>query len=346
VIDLPARDVSQDASVSDVIQLTDGRYLAVGGDGNGVAWTSPDGETWSLVSNVPPLGPQEARGLGSVITVPGGILAYGLQGCDACEPYLTIVWSSTDGTSWRQVDPFSGIMLDLVVSPAGFIGVGTNAGLDNFNGPVAWTSGDGAQWAQTPNVPGSETAYLADLEEIADGWIAVGAERAIGENGPGQGLAWTTGDGLSWDLLPADPALADSALTSILAEGGRLTASGSIVVNRDEGLQHPAVWESDDGATWDQVLELDCCGYFLSLVRGQTGLIGLYYWYEPNAQQNGYAMLRRPDGGTWEMLGRPDVGPDISLRELAVAGGEVVGVGIRDQGNLYSPILLFPEDPL
>jgi hypothetical protein len=31
---------------------------------------------------------------------------------------------------------------------------------------------------------------------------------------------------------------------------------------------------------------------------------------------------------------------------LAVAGGEVVGVGIRDHGNLYSPIVLFPEDPL
>jgi len=91
-------------------------------------------------------------------------------------PECAASWLSSDGVTWRQVDPFSGFMLDVALTPAGLIGVGTNSGLDNFNGPVAWTSSDGSQWSQTPDVPGSATAFLGDIEPFAGGWVAIGAD--------------------------------------------------------------------------------------------------------------------------------------------------------------------------
>lgn len=98
---------------------------------------------------------------------------------------------------------------------------------------------------------------LADTGQLSDpaGGVGIvglaklrnGSLVAIG-NGPEGGRVWRSPDGLSFELLPRDPALRNANLGSLVLFGDQLVLAGAIV-NVDFSSK-PALWSSQDGLRW------------------------------------------------------------------------------------------------
>jgi hypothetical protein len=78
-------------------QILDGEYP------HPVAWSSPDGTTWSAATMVGLPDPAGETGLRSVVAFDGGYFATGYRLDDTPS-----FWTSVDGSSWAQVDDLSG----------------------------------------------------------------------------------------------------------------------------------------------------------------------------------------------------------------------------------------------
>jgi hypothetical protein len=146
-----------DAEVRSIV-WTGSRYVAVGllGDAfrptGSVAWTSPDGEHWTLV-DAPAL--KTGRTVSLVVTPQGGLLAVG-AGLDQEE---ALVWRSPDGRSWTQVPGEASRrhagtirMNDVTVMNGLYVAVGDYAVLQ-YATMIVWTSTDGLHWEKAHEVP-------------------------------------------------------------------------------------------------------------------------------------------------------------------------------------------------
>ena len=332
-------------SVSDAVALPGGGLLAVGAsDWNGAVWTSPDGENWTPVTDVPPIGAEEAKGLGVVLPLSGGgFLAGGGKGVRYGEGYQSVVWVSDDGLAWRESAVVSGFQLDLLEGGPGFISVGARPGLSYLNGALAWTSADGSAWAETPAVPAPDRSAMIDLVRFGDRFIAVGA---TGDLGPTQGLTWSSADGATWELSPEDDALAGAGLSRVAVVNGELLAAGSIVVEANQGLRRPALWTSPKGASWTRAYEQSCCGEFVDLLVRPAGVLGVYRWYQPVTGSGSLVLVRGLPDGSWQMIGRPDVAADVVMTGIVQVGDRLVGLGYRQAGDATEGVILLPPGDL
>ncbi len=344
-IDLPLNAGEDGGSVRAVADAPGGGLVAVGSAGwNGSVWLSADGITWARVSDVPPIGDEEAAGLGLVGAGPTGLIASGGFGCRFCEAYLSPVWLSETGTTWRETDRVPGFILDIASGGPGLIAVGTNAGLSIFNGPVAWSSPDGETWSLGPTVPGPDSSGMLDLQAWEGGWLAVGAASgAVGQDA-GQGLTWRSTDGIVWTtVVPPDPNLENGGLSLVTVDHGALYGAGSVTVDPHQGLSRPAIWVSPTGDSWNNVFLADCCGDFRSFVRDESGFYGLYRWYLPSTGEDGVALVFPQPDGSWQTLGQPELEADVRMTDLVVADGRLFGLGYRELPNsVYLPVLLTP----
>jgi hypothetical protein len=343
-------DIAAEGSVADVLATPEGGFLAAGAMGwNGAVWASDDGRTWRSVEGVPPVGDNEARGLGGLVVVPGGgYLAIGGQGGRYSEPYLSIVWASDDGRSWRQAAMMQGFVLDVAAAQSRFVAVGANAGLDNLNGARAWSSIDGGAWTEAPPVPGPGGSAMTSLTRFGGRWTAVGATRDVATGDIG-GLAWSSSDGATWDLQSAGTSLSAVGLSEVVVDGEEMLATGSYTFATPSWgtVSRPAIMRSADGTEWTVDFERDCCGYFRSLVNRPGGPLAMYYWYDPQARVNDVVLVRSTGAGSWETIGRPQLDDAITLERLVVVGDAVWGLGRRALANNESaPVILLPPYPL
>jgi hypothetical protein len=337
--------IAPSGRVEDIIQTSDGSYLAVGSsDWNGAVWRSTDGIAWSEIANVPPIAPEDAKGLTGVIQTANGYLAWGGGGLRYSEGGFSIIWTSADGTHWLERAGWTGFLLDVAEGGPGFVGVGSMAGLDNLNGTLAWSSIDGITWTESPQVPG-EGGGMLDIVPIEGGFLAVGASR--GEGGWIRGLTWSSQDGVHWAVVSDDEI--DGALSRVAVHDGRLVAGGSITVGPiNGGLERPVIRVSEDGSAWKQSFARDCCGYITDIVGAGDGMLAAFRWWIPDAE-TGEALLRSLDGEHWDEIGAPELEPGILWLHLMHLGGSlgVFGIGIRDIGNdAYQPVLLLPPADL
>jgi hypothetical protein len=333
--------------------------VAVGAaDRTAAVWTSPDGYTWS---RVPQDDPAFASGGDSAIlsvTRGGpGLVAVGYsdevmwhpameekQGgwsSDELEalgidmrPGTCSVWTSADGYTWARVDfDFDGCRGH---SPGGLHHViagdfGLFALFFDGEGAVGWYSTDGLAW---------------DLSEPSD-FAFEGSPRVVIAGGPGfvavgDGLAWTSADGITWSQssLPLDETYGD--LRSVHASGIAVGGPGLVAVGDaffdppgDEDLEiHAVVWTSPDGYTWSVVSlgdEQSVGARMNGVIATETGLVAVGESLEGNA------VWTSPDGITWFRAPLDESVADGGMSSVTVGGPGLVAVGADDISGPNDP---------
>jgi hypothetical protein len=241
-------------------------------DRSATVWISGDAAHWSKVADESPFA-------GSIVTGvtrgAGEFLAVGGDGKGG------VVWTSTDGTTWRKVSSstfrdkrFSGIaatthgyvLTGSVCRPLSHPGTEPGAPAC-VHVAAAWLSADGTTWTESTVDQGSMgAAYTGTV------WVAPHGLVAVGLQSGGQSIwddmearaAWTSADGRTWKLratdrmsgiFPWDPAVGDSSRL-ISVEGTEDNPLGD-------------VRETQDGVTWHQ---LPASGY-----QPRSGDYGLVY---------------------------------------------------------------------
>ncbi len=168
-----------DAEVRSIVRFGDG-YVAVGVLGSvqrytgSVAWTSPDGRTWTRV-DAPDLG--RGRAVALVVAPFGGLVAVGSD----LEEHEAFAWTSPDGRSWtlapsepsRQY-PGKVRFTDIAVVGDEVIGVGNYVGLQRGTA-ISWVSRDGVTWTKAVSAPVQEQGEFYAVAAARPGLVAVGS---------------------------------------------------------------------------------------------------------------------------------------------------------------------------
>ena len=176
----------ENAQVQAITPFDEG-FVAVGivGDAqvqtDAVAWTSPDGVSWTRVDS-----PAFVGGLAaSVVPAPGaGLVAVGTT----VERREAVAWTSSDGRDWMKspTEPsrlYPGYaegaggyiqMTDVAVVGEELLGVGIFQGLQRGTG-TSWVSSDGVHWAQAIAAPVQQQAEFYAVTAGGPGAIVVGS---------------------------------------------------------------------------------------------------------------------------------------------------------------------------
>jgi hypothetical protein len=211
-----------------------------------VAWTSPDGLSWSQE----PAGTALAQAgmTGIVAGGPGYVAVGGALDRPTVfgSPAHAVAWTSTDGRAWTRLpdapmfhapagtDQTSGTWMAAVAAGNGdLVAVGT-VGTQLGTGPgLAWRSTDGRTWSLGSSATFRD-AQLLSVAAVPGGFLAAGpsvAESCLGGT-------WYSTDGTNWACIATDPAFTDFAASA---------AAGSSAIDVVVGL--PAS-EAGDSIVW------------------------------------------------------------------------------------------------
>ena len=242
----PILRIPGQAMIADVTPLSGHGYVAVGyvpPDWIPVAWTSPDGLTWSIHLT---MGTTDFTFPVSLAAgLDGTVVAVGRSGPKPA------AWTSADGVAWQQhpVPLLEGSdvaerMTAVVASGHGYV-AGGSAGPELFDRHARfWTSTDGAEWAPVPDDPVAfANAEVRAITPLGDGFVAVGV---VGEaQHPSGAVAWTSPDGSKWARVD-DPSFVDGIAVAVVAA----PFGGLVAVGADVGRKEAVAWTSPDGRRW------------------------------------------------------------------------------------------------
>lgn len=232
----------------------DGRLVVVG---DGMAWSSDDGETW-IEASVPGTEPSPSFpgldvGIRDVVEGGPGLVAVGSSPQDGL-PNGAAVWTSPDGSSWSkapgQPNETGGGTLNAVIEAGpGLVAVGAEQ---------VFTSEDGLTWtAASQNLPTEPPffGWLTDVTSGGPGLVAVGSQ--------GNAAVWTSPDGLTWSRVVDDEDVFGwewVEIRAVAAGADGLVAVGHgpldpIDRTSDDSVQTGMgwVWTSPDGLDWTPV---------------------------------------------------------------------------------------------
>lgn len=228
----PAAPELADAEINAVIS-TDSGILAVGADGfpganvqlpglrGAAVWQSTDGSSWQRQSSPPRSGGVLLSGIGRTDI---GFIAWG----DGAPPGSGVVWTSSDGTAWSMATPpvggHWGPLARVVPVGSRQLAVGTwtttTSNSDTVTVSGAWTSEDGGDHWKTDVIHGDPT--------IGPIWDVGVAGSTVLATVPDGNILRSDDGGLTWTLLPRDPALGIATLDHVVATSHGLVAFGSI----------------------------------------------------------------------------------------------------------------------
>lgn len=257
------------------IQPWGDRYIAVGGTfaadgaGLGTVFTSPDGLHWSITyqAELP-----DGWALAHLLRLNGSLLAISDQRGVACEADLPCppegfdvaprLWSSTDGSTWSQVDSPSwraalgdDVPFDYAASDEGVVAV-------LYSGSVLH-SADGLAWARLA-LPATETAIPLDVTAFHGGFVVVGRDGDPDPHsqvtdtppapGTGQPVAWVSANGVDWTAARVEgDAVPGGELREVAAGADGLFAAGIAGAQTLQAQPVTHGWASTDGMTWSIV---------------------------------------------------------------------------------------------
>ena len=181
-------------------------------------------------------------------------------------------------------------------------------------GAAAWHSTDGSTWTEVV-LPQPRHAITLDVAVSALGWAAIGFVPK------GNGLVWTSADGVTW--VRAKPLRGGQPQAIIATTGGFLAGGQSVV----KGVARPVLWLSNDLVSWTRV-KLPGKGQVTRLAQLPSGVI-LALVATVSANRVTYRYLRSVDGSTWDTVHFPVTrsGTDtLSAGELGTAGDMFVQV--------------------
>lgn len=248
---LPASTAFAGARLSGIARRGSG-YVAVGArprngqDDQTVVWTSNDAIHWAeLSSSTLPAG-----GLNALVAGDQGLLAMGYDNTTGQES----AWFSEDGRTWTRV----GGELGSASLRAGawrsgrFVLVGEDQAGYPGPRPAAWSSTDGRTWVRAQGLPSGwqggdyyVDAALTDVVGTAAGFYAVGAIGPSDAVPSRVSAVLFSPDGLTWSILPTDPAFERVILDHVATAG----TSGIAVTGSAWGAD-PRIWLSADGRSW------------------------------------------------------------------------------------------------
>jgi hypothetical protein len=220
--------------------------------------------TWTTV-RPPPVTSGGATG-GRIGALPTGGFIDFVTG----DPRRTLVYASTDGSSWGRVseitgqDP-SGIAPMVAFDGRRYVALGFEGGgqfYGNQSNGAAWVSSDFRRWTKAPVQDAFAGAEFGGIAAGPGGFVATGFD-----NG-GQAV-WRSADGLTWTVVNDLALPRDSTYPSgIVFRSGRYLMVGRVD-------QAPAVWTSADGRHWATVANLpERSGFQLQgLADGPAGLV-------------------------------------------------------------------------
>jgi hypothetical protein len=231
--------------MADVVGRPEGGFVAVGSvprDWTPAAWTSADGEQWSLQ----PMGTTEYTfPVALAADADGTIVAVGRSGP------LPVAWTTTDGVTWERhgveilgAEEAAERMTTVVALEGGYVAGGSVGPELQERHARFWTSVDGVSWQPVADDPDVfENAEVRSIVRFNDGFVAVGVVGTVQEHTGA--VAWTSPDGTTWTRVD-DPAFdACEAVAIVAAPFGGLVAVGSDVDRREA-----VTWTSPDGAQW------------------------------------------------------------------------------------------------
>jgi hypothetical protein len=265
--------------------------IAVGS--RGLLWVSADGRSWESIAGagLPP----DA----TIRVASDGLIALGWDDGEFSGALI-----STDGRHWRRSTDET---TQRVAHGADLLaGSGDQLTAFVYEGArvTVWRASAAESWTSIGELPGSRGAWIVAAAVGPQGWIALGDAR-----GP---LAWTSRDGLNWELAENAPPAHRTAAFGV--------AAGFVVVRAHDpvggcviepGNMRTETWTSSTGHIWRLVDEIADGATIVSLRRRGQTLIGIGLIGE---KQGAVWTARLPDASS-------DAGPAPTLVPLVDSRG-------------------------
>ena len=310
-------------------------------------WSSGDGQAWGLVADGCTLDEFDDRSyfcsaeLYQVLsTSAGGFVAVGTVELEditlpGTEQRSSAVWTSIDGTEWRQSEHSlqardGGSMTGVAELGDRLVAVGEVEG-----GPAAWWSDDdGLTWSSVPNDPaafghvgGQINVVIATEAGFVAGGTVCPEPNAFKDC---DAAVWISGDGETWRWLrigafwggvePNQPWGGGAVNDMLRLSSGRLLAVGQ------DGW-HAAVWFSEEGETWLQHELPDAITNGTEIQAIASAADGTLVGVGRNRNlssafgfDDGYVWTS-PDGETWS---REHFGEYHTLDDVAIHGDTII----------------------
>jgi hypothetical protein len=224
-----------------VVAANPGGYLALGFDPDtrqALAWASLDGRDWSAGQPVPAFGEQPS--INQLVATRDGFLACGFTAIDE----RAAMWSSADGREWQLVAAFPRRANSTVNAVAGsgatLVAVGTSYD-DEGSRALAWSSNDGVAWQEVGDHPALEDGEMLSVIELGTGFLAVGSQGGAG-HGAFRAAAWSSPDGLSWQLEPGDQSFDLARMSNLVRSESQIIAIGEMSHDPAGEIVNPQVW--------------------------------------------------------------------------------------------------------
>ncbi|HMN47057.1 MAG TPA: hypothetical protein PKE27_20940 [Povalibacter sp.] len=269
-------------------------------DGVGEVYSSSDGVTWMLATNMaPPLLGTAPSPVYVNATVHDGKMWLVDRGA---------VYSSDNGNNWtsQAALPASAnrrahASLTSYGGYLWYIG-GSNDHSDTV--PLAGTTVnevwryDGTAWTQVTQGAASLPARFQHTAFVLGGrlWVMGGRTRANGVDGAVTADAYSTTDGLTWRPEALDTEIDRSYLAAVVEQSDRITLIGGVLRGYSS-----KVWQSQDGAQWTHLLPAT-----FSLRGFADGVsFGGYLWLIGGGRQDGLDtndVWRSADGLNWSQV--------------------------------------------
>lgn len=233
------------AILADVAVLPHGGLVSVGYVYPGwhpAAWTTPDGQTWSLQD----MGETEFTFPVSVaVGADGTIVAVGRSG------NRPAAWTSPDGRAWTEHDvatlgdgSVAERMTTVVATSDGYLAGGSVGPELADRHARFWSSADGVTWQPVADDRAAfDDAEVRAITRLGSDLVAVGvvgtAQQITGS------VAWRSSGGRVWERVDAADLKKGRAVAVTAAPFGGLVAVGS-GLNEEEAF----AWTSPDGRAW------------------------------------------------------------------------------------------------
>jgi len=233
-------------------------------------------------------------------------------------------WTSGDGVAWQPIEVASAddaAALRAVTLDGD--GDGVAFGAADTGRSRIWSATDGSRPWQ-PADGGRIDGHVNAVAIAGDRQLAVGDLLDAESGGAAAGAVWTSGDGLSWELL-ADLQLNEGTVSDVVVAGDTV-----VVVGFD--LDGGRVWTS----TGDGDLEAVDAGEFATAtIQGVAHTDGGYVALGRALDDLRPIVWRSDDGMTWsrEELRGDAFAPDLQINDLTTVDGALVAVGVAPEGG-------------
>jgi hypothetical protein len=206
--------------------------------------------------------------------------------------------------------------------------------------PIAVTSDDGVSWHVNAVERSTDFNASGTCITYQSGTFVMGGSQQPADDSGSDGMVpavWYSDDGATWTTADglADSVTTSGAVNAVGRSAGNSPVFVAVGVTGDtDGTQHPAVWSSDDGATWTREPDSEAFGSGKTYQQEMDSVVGLSdngFIAVGKESKNGTSIIngqaltfitpshvvvwRSPDGLTWTRDKRND--PDFASGDKA-----------------------------